>query len=307
MAKRLKRVFSSGDQVLHLWANQSQNDARSSNVFFEGTSVYSYGYHYKLGQLHTVNGQIIALINSHRYSVTTGKHQGWARQAVSHLLRLDSSDVGSIEKGLVETQGRIVNALFDHFGRRSFWEGYKIGKRDYLIEDALNFNKVCDALKRPEMKLQVDDDFIKLMNAHVKACVNKKKAKDAAYMTPEAIAKREADAEARRLKQIEDAKAEIESWKSGGPLTSAIRALEPQILRRLTRIDNGNEVIETSRGATVSVFQAKLFMAKLAKGLAKRGDTIGDFKFESLKNGIVTIGCHKIALTEAEAMLGKAT
>ena len=57
MAKRIKKVFSSSDQVIHLWANQSQTEARSRNVFFKGTSIWSYGFHYELGRLIQFKGK----------------------------------------------------------------------------------------------------------------------------------------------------------------------------------------------------------------------------------------------------------
>lgn len=40
--KRIKRVFSSSSQVLHLWANQSQDSARQSGIgrtYFEGLQL----------------------------------------------------------------------------------------------------------------------------------------------------------------------------------------------------------------------------------------------------------------------------
>lgn len=34
--------------VAHLWANEKKESARGSNFFFEGESIYSYGYHYQI-------------------------------------------------------------------------------------------------------------------------------------------------------------------------------------------------------------------------------------------------------------------
>lgn len=35
--------------VAHLWANEKKESARGSNLFFEGRSIYSYGYHFEVG------------------------------------------------------------------------------------------------------------------------------------------------------------------------------------------------------------------------------------------------------------------
>lgn len=34
--------------VAHLWANEKKESARGSNLFFEGRSIYSYGYHFEV-------------------------------------------------------------------------------------------------------------------------------------------------------------------------------------------------------------------------------------------------------------------
>lgn len=37
--------------VAHLWANEKEESARGSNLFFEGRSIYSYGYHFEVGRI----------------------------------------------------------------------------------------------------------------------------------------------------------------------------------------------------------------------------------------------------------------
>lgn len=34
--------------VAHLWANEKEESARGSNLFFEGRSIYPYGYHFRM-------------------------------------------------------------------------------------------------------------------------------------------------------------------------------------------------------------------------------------------------------------------
>lgn len=67
----MKRVFTNSDDVIHLFAQQSQYDARCGNVFFEGNKIYSYGYHYCLGEFLDEN---TIMINDNSPSVTTSKH-----------------------------------------------------------------------------------------------------------------------------------------------------------------------------------------------------------------------------------------
>jgi hypothetical protein len=127
-AKRLKRVFANHREVLHLWANQAQSDARSENVFFEGDTCYSYGYHYPLAKLVKYRGHTVALINANGYSVTTSKHIRSARSAASHLITLDVDGYQGlsercISSALLRLQGSLIETLFNHFNGRSFWSG----------------------------------------------------------------------------------------------------------------------------------------------------------------------------------------
>lgn len=67
----MRRVFTSSSDVIHLFAEQSQSDARCTNVFFNGNKIYSYGYHYLLGEF--IDKDTI-MINDNSPTVTTSKH-----------------------------------------------------------------------------------------------------------------------------------------------------------------------------------------------------------------------------------------
>ena len=41
--------------VAHLWANEKKESARGSNLFFEGRSIYSYGYHFEVAHTDSKN------------------------------------------------------------------------------------------------------------------------------------------------------------------------------------------------------------------------------------------------------------
>src|SRR5690606_3302249 len=66
-------------EVAHIWANQLKSTGKGSNLFFEGTRIYSYGYHFTLGILHPERNTVI--LNKTNYSVTTSRHQSNARPA----------------------------------------------------------------------------------------------------------------------------------------------------------------------------------------------------------------------------------
>lgn len=69
--------------VAHLWAHEQEESASGSNFFFEGTSIYSYGYHFEVGRIvKNKQGKKAYLINKDYYSATTGKHQRYVRNAI---------------------------------------------------------------------------------------------------------------------------------------------------------------------------------------------------------------------------------
>ena len=79
------RIVVTNQEVVHLWAHQSQPEARNSkgSLFFEGDTLYSYGYHYPIArhceEFHAV------LFNAEHSSTTTESHKSMAMMAVSHL------------------------------------------------------------------------------------------------------------------------------------------------------------------------------------------------------------------------------
>lgn len=70
----MKTVFSNSE-LAHTYASQSQNSGRSSSMFFEGSTIYSYGYHFPIARIMTnEQGQEALLFTTRGYSNTTGKH-----------------------------------------------------------------------------------------------------------------------------------------------------------------------------------------------------------------------------------------
>lgn len=70
----MRNVFSNSE-LAHTYASQSQNSGRSSSMFFEGSTIYSYGYHFPIARIMTnEQGQEALLFTTRGYSNTTGKH-----------------------------------------------------------------------------------------------------------------------------------------------------------------------------------------------------------------------------------------
>ena len=69
--------------VAHLWANEKKESGKGSNLFFEGRSIYSYGYHFEVGRIvRNKCGEKAYLLNDEYYSSSTCKHQRCVRSAI---------------------------------------------------------------------------------------------------------------------------------------------------------------------------------------------------------------------------------
>src|ERR1700731_2941033 len=106
----MRHVFRNAAEVAHVWASQSQDNGRCSNMFFEGMSIYSYGHYFEIARM--VNG--VVLFTTLGYSVTTAKHKRLVRGAVSHLTiyTVDSmTDHGENVRGYIQRIERGLDKL----------------------------------------------------------------------------------------------------------------------------------------------------------------------------------------------------
>lgn len=98
----MKRVFSRGSEVIHLFANLDAVERvfrydrnQSGNVFFNAGKLYSYGHHFELARwVETASGWVL-LLTTAGSTVTTEKHKRELRSASSHIanrVQLPESD-----------------------------------------------------------------------------------------------------------------------------------------------------------------------------------------------------------------------
>lgn len=81
MAKRVKHVFGSCDNIVHLWAHQQLDWARGGRAGFEGPYFMSYST-VIAAVTKTKTGETAYLITDYHYSQTTSQHQWAVRRAI---------------------------------------------------------------------------------------------------------------------------------------------------------------------------------------------------------------------------------
>jgi hypothetical protein len=83
------RTKFSNSELAHTYANQSQNSGRSSSMFFEGRTIYSYGYHFPICSIvANQQGEEALLFTTRGYSNTTGKHITIVRSATNQYKKI---------------------------------------------------------------------------------------------------------------------------------------------------------------------------------------------------------------------------
>lgn len=286
----MKTVFSSNSQLAHVWANQSQESGRANNTYFSGCDIYSYGSHFLAARIYVVKGKRFALVRSDKYSNTTAKHLSEIRSALSGLMPyFESPDVTDLRCAVNFNDGLPVFEMGGALKRIKY-----TSKEDYKSqrERIAYLCKNADTL-RALLGKSTSIQYVKPKQwAALLEHAEKRIARYAELNTPEAIAAREAKAQALAERKLA---LSIEKFRRGESVNTSL----PFDLIRV----QGDEVV-TSRGARVPLTHAQRLLRMWQSGRAQEGERIGHFTVSYTDTDHIKIGCHKIQLSEAVNVLG---
>ena len=287
----MKTVFSSHNEVAHIWASQSQSEGRAGNIFFEGDTVYSYGRHFPVARFAPLFGDIV-LFTDRGYSNSTSKHKSIIRAAIPDSYQIVYCDDPSRPASHnLDIWARRVERLRAEFGEKK----NKLGRAKIAGEIFANSRAAiayCDALKidAPGFTCSTtDEDDIREYGAI-------------------AAREREAKATIRRAeyekKSALEASERLALWQAGEYVPSHGFNYCDTVLRIK------GENIQTSRGAQIPVAdalkiyplldRAKRTGNKLEAGL--HNINLGSYRFNSFDGNTLIVGCHSIAWNEIEKM-----
>lgn len=266
----MKRVFTRADDVIHLFAQKQQTEARSSNVFmekeysFEGNYanvLYSYGHHYELARFIDKN---TVLINDRGYSVTTSKHISIATYALNHYRQFfeTETDLDLVLNQMKSDYGKWIKA------RKP--EMY-VNNINYLWE---RVNEYIDYRKK---KCKRDARYCEIKKIH-KSVNNGDRASLETYRKQKAIKER-----AKRKKEFERKLDMFYRYEIN----------YAHYDKDYLRISKDGQRVETTQGVRVSVESAKKLYSLIKRGVDVRGVRIENFTVTSI-NGTLKIGCHNI-------------
>lgn len=86
----MKTIYQSNPELIKVFNKQSQHYGKANSLFFEGNTLYSYGYHYPLALF--IEPDTI-LLNDTGYSNTTARHISHARNITSNRKQIPTSEI----------------------------------------------------------------------------------------------------------------------------------------------------------------------------------------------------------------------
>lgn len=273
----MKKVFTDKSDVAHLWANQLQDEARTSgNFYFNGPTIYSYGRHFPIAKHVEHKGQKAVLFTTRSYSNTTSKHISVVRMACNHK-----------------------NVIYCHNPEASHTENFEQWRRNIEIiapalANARKPEKYLDQIAREYAQAVRYAEFF-----GVKIPADLKKA-GVITDTNKLIAYQKAK-KAREYKalKVRHEKA-LKDWRE-----FEVSRMYNRIGEDYLRYNSLKDRIETSQGIEIPVAVGKVFYKNIKTIVANGGCTDCNIKLlqynvtEISAKGIV-VGCHNISMKEIQ-------
>jgi hypothetical protein len=269
----MKKVFNNSSEVMHIFAQRSQIEGKTSsrNVFFYNDKIYSYGHHYLLGEfISNKAGNLAIMINDKGYSVSTSKHIGELKMASRQYKQFftTETEIKTVLSKIESNVKKLVTAR---------------KKELYILPSQNLYNKLNEFLTwsgslKDVKKLQDYKKIVRLMNV-----INGQNLTE--YLTKEntrikAAAKA---AEKKAAKDLEAAKIKFYNHD-----IDFIRG-DQDFVRLSLDLQN----VETSQNVKVTVKEAKILYNMIQAGKDIKGFRISNYTVISI-NGTLKIGCHNI-------------
>ena len=260
----MKKVVSP-EMVAHLWAHQTQDEARTSagTFFFDGKTIYSYGRHFPIA-MHTENG--VVLFTTRGYSNSTAKHIGRVRSACSHLTKIYCKN----PNGISHTEN------FKDWADKIDAEMKKLG-------GARKPEIYIGAIQHYKNEAQKYADYFGIeLPAEILADIDMGKAKESYAVLLER-------ARERRQKEKQENVERLEKW-----LNWQVHSYRTNNGKELLRI-RGVE-IQTTKGISFMIEEGRAFYRLLMDGKITHGSKFQHYGVLSVTEKEVKIGCHTFSM-----------
>lgn len=285
--------MASNRNVAHAWANQTGRNKKGSNMFYEGPSIYSYGYHFEIARL--VGG--VVLFNSRRYSVSTSKHQSYTLSACNHIPHFTVPSMtdhnANAEWYLKEIDTLKVSVVRARKNAEYLASSLR-GMIDTAASYAARFKPIAPKLRTAIKKLETQAKDGQLFSPREMEKI-KAKIEGARKLAREQTERRKKEAEERAAKAIE----KLEAWASGQSNELPGYSWD---LKLPTRLRINGKRIETSRGAQITLRAAVGLWEAIRNGAHVVGMELDGFTVNAWDGNTLTVGCHNLQAQELDKL-----
>ena len=285
--------YSDQQNCVHAWAHQLSPAGHASNLYFTGSTIYSYGSHFPIA---TIDGDRV-FFTTLRYSPSTSQHKSRVRSAVSHLNIIfvthvpvsvnPAADESFIRKNVDEWVSEIQRLIYtsEQYPRRT-----SIYQEINTALSRLNsFIFELDIIPDKSLKQLLDHPSLQTIADHHAAL----KLKAAA-------------AEKKRITLLSELFVGLlRAWRKDPGNTGSLYNPEDPNLAYL-RWNEATRCVETSKGIKVPLQLAKkcydFVQSQLPQGCCNCQFSLLGFQVTNINNEFLTVGCHKISMGEISAM-----
>lgn len=269
--------MASHDQVAHSWAHQTGRNRKGFAMFYDGDTIYSWGYHFPIARHITApNGEQVVLFTDASYSVSTAKHKTIVRRALGYnrpgVVPVPDLRHGD-DKRAAELWWMAKEALIEELAlkwkRARTYKDIHAGSMAATIEQA---NRISELYQLDKPALTMPEDI----GAWVSAAEERRK-------------------EEQRQKDLKEREV-IRKWVNGEDVRP------PHT--RIPYVRVKGDFVETSWGVKVGLKQARR-LYRLAAACARcghefrntKGHRIDGWQINRISgDGTLHVGCHVIPL-----------
>lgn len=294
----MSRIYAA--KMAHAWAHQTKPEwvLKSSNVFFRGSKIYSYGEHFCMGRILPSGVVVLA---TRTYSATTSSHQADVRSAVSHMRQVRCYDPDSDAESNMCVARRKVSESLAASTKPRIKELTRLQARLLAYNEAKEANDYLDALPAAEsagVEKIVLEALALTLEEHDRIGVL---LEEASLKREERWASRSARYAEQRAKDQLKVEERLALWRRNeySGVFSHITAL---------RLSKDGTNVETSRGADIPVSHAKRLwplienVRMLGKELVREFH-LGHYNLSRIEaDGSIVVGCHQIPYSEIEGI-----
>jgi hypothetical protein len=304
---RIKRVFQNAKETIHVFAQQSQDEGRSSNVTFKpsstsleiGDALYSYNTCIAAFR-ETPNGAKVLFLDYYSHSSCTSKHQSAVLHSVTqpiysydyipHWVRDDVRVLSGRRGSYRDNSPYTVKP-------ESIWQQYK-DIFDALVA-AVGQKRFC---RTSCERLNMAREYEAKAN-RIKRSFNLDSLPDIELVIPPQMQEYVELAEQKKAQKEKREKAKIqrdierEKWLTGH-CNYFPHAYQFPIVLRLSPSDVSR--VETSRGAFVPVKVCERLYKSFKARQMPDDVRVGNYTLNEVSENGITIGCHEISADELE-------